>query len=64
MLFDLKDFTQGLPVTRELMQGFIQGLAIPDADKQRLLALNPGGYTGMAAELAARWGSDIDRGAA
>ena len=52
----LKDFTRGKPITRELMQGFIQGLAIPEADKQRLLAMTPGSYTGLAAELAARWG--------
>jgi len=51
----LKDFTRGQPITRELMQGFIQGLAIPDEDKQRLLAMTPGSYTGLAAELAARW---------
>ena len=57
----LKDFTRGLPITRALMQGFIQGLAIPDADKQRLLALTPGSYTGMAAELAARWGTPGDK---
>ena len=52
----LKDFTQGKPITRELMQGFIQGLAIPAEDKQRLLQLTPAGYTGLAATLAARWG--------
>jgi len=51
----LKNFTRGQPITRELMQGFIQGLAIPDEDKQRLLAMTPGSYTGLAAELAARW---------
>jgi adenylosuccinate lyase len=51
----LKDFTRGQPITRELMQGFIAGLAIPDADKQRLLAMTPGSYTGQAAALAARW---------
>jgi adenylosuccinate lyase len=52
----LKDFTQGKPITRELMQGFIQGLAIPADDKARLLAMTPGSYTGKAAELAARFG--------
>ena len=52
----LKDFTQGKPITRELMQGFIAGLAIPHDDKQRLLAMTPGSYTGLAAELATRWG--------
>ncbi|MDP3223474.1 MAG: adenylosuccinate lyase, partial [Rubrivivax sp.] len=51
----LKDFTRGQPITRELMQGFIQGLSIPEEDKQRLLAMTPGSYTGLAAELAARW---------
>jgi adenylosuccinate lyase len=50
----LKAFTRGLPVTRELMRGFIEALALPEADKARLLALTPAGYTGMAAELARR----------
>ncbi|MEY3252006.1 MAG: hypothetical protein RL227_979 [Pseudomonadota bacterium] len=53
----LKDFTQGKPITRELMQGFIAGLAIPADDKARLLAMTPGSYTGKAAELAARLGT-------
>ncbi len=51
----LKDFTQGKPITRELMQGFIQGLAIPADDKARLLALTPALYTGLAENLARRW---------
>ncbi len=37
------------------MQGFIAGLALPDEDKQRLLAMTPGSYTGLAASLAQRW---------
>ena len=41
-------------MTRELMQGFIARLPIPDADKQRLLDMSPGSYTGMAAALARR----------
>jgi adenylosuccinate lyase len=53
----LKDFTQGKPITQELMQGFIRGLVLPEADKQRLLALTPAGYTGKAAELAKRIGT-------
>jgi adenylosuccinate lyase len=48
----LKEFTRGQPITRELMQGFIAGLALPDEDKQRLLAMTPASYTGLAAELA------------
>ncbi len=50
----LKKFTRGAPMTRELMQGFIAKLDIPEADKQRLLAMTPGSYTGKAAELARR----------
>ena len=50
----LKKFTRGAAMTRELMQGFIAGLAIPEAEKERLLAMTPGSYTGMAAELAKR----------
>jgi adenylosuccinate lyase len=50
----LKKFTRGAAMTRELMQGFIAGLAIPEAEKERLLAMTPGSYTGMAAELARR----------
>ena len=50
----LKKFTRGAAMTRELMQGFIAGLDIPESEKQRLLAMTPGSYTGMAAELAKR----------
>ena len=50
----LKKFTHGAPMTRELMQGFISGLEIPKADKARLLAMTPASYTGMAALLARR----------
>jgi adenylosuccinate lyase len=50
----LKKFTRGEAMTRELMQGFIAGLAIPEAEKARLLAMTPGSYTGKASELAKR----------
>jgi adenylosuccinate lyase len=51
----LKEFTRGEPMTRELMQGFIAGLAIfLKAEKARLLAMTPGSYTGLAADLARR----------
>jgi len=50
----LKKFTRGEPMTRELMQGFIAKLDIPQAEKTRLLAMTPGSYTGKAAELARR----------
>jgi adenylosuccinate lyase len=48
----LKSFTRGQPMTRALMQGFIGGLALPQAEKDRLLAMTPGSYTGLAAKLA------------
>jgi adenylosuccinate lyase len=50
----LKAFTRGEPMTRELMQGFIAKLAIPEEEKSRLLAMTPGSYVGKAAELARR----------
>ena len=50
----LKAFTRGQPITRELMQRFIGALPLPEAERQRLLALTPAGYTGLAASLARR----------
>jgi adenylosuccinate lyase len=50
----LKAFTRGQVMTQELIQGFIRELAIPDAEKERLLALTPAGYTGLAEALARR----------
>jgi len=50
----LKKFTRGAAMTRELMQGFIAGLDLPQSEKDRLLAMTPGSYTGKASELAKR----------
>jgi adenylosuccinate lyase len=51
----LKDLTRGKGgITRETVQSFIKSLAIPDAEKKRLLALTPATYIGKAAELAKR----------
>jgi adenylosuccinate lyase len=50
----LKKFTRGEAMTKELMQGFIAGLDIPQAEKDRLMAMTPGSYTGKASELAKR----------
>ncbi len=51
----LKALTRGKTgITRETLAAFIEGLAIPEEAKQRLLALTPAGYTGMAAALARR----------
>ncbi len=51
----LKAFTRDKPMSRELMQGFIAGLALPAEDKQRLIEMTPASYTGLAAALARRW---------
>ncbi|HLE67012.1 MAG TPA: adenylosuccinate lyase, partial [Burkholderiales bacterium] len=51
----LKELTRGKEgITRDTLHAFIKGLAIPEADKQRLLALTPATYIGKAAELAKR----------
>ena len=52
----LKAFTRGKPMTRELMQGFINDpkLTLPPAERERLLAMTPSSYTGLAASLAKR----------
>ena len=50
----LKKFTRGAAMTKELMQGFIAGLEIPQEEKDRLMRMTPGSYTGKASELAKR----------
>jgi adenylosuccinate lyase len=50
----LKEVTRGKTVTAEALHGLIAGLEIPQADKDRLLAMTPGSYVGKAAELARR----------
>jgi adenylosuccinate lyase len=49
----LKELTRGKAgMTRETLHVFIDGLAMPDAEKARLKTLTPASYTGIAAELA------------
>ena len=50
----LKELTRGKTITREAFHAFIETLEIPPAERTRLKALTPGGYTGHAAQLAAR----------
>jgi len=50
----LKALTRGKGITRESLQQFIGQLAIPEAERRRLLALAPWTYIGKAAELAKR----------
>ena len=49
----LKALTRGKRITRETMHAFIEGLALPRDAKQRLLALTPATYIGLAGKLAA-----------
>jgi adenylosuccinate lyase len=50
----LKRFTRGRPVDQAAMREFIGSLELPAAEKERLLGLAPGGYLGLAPELARR----------
>jgi adenylosuccinate lyase len=50
----LKELTRGKGITREGLQAFINGLAIPDDAKNLLLEMTPGSYIGKAVELAKR----------
>lgn len=48
----LKALTRGTGITREALQGFVANLAIPEAERARLLAMTPASYIGLAAALA------------
>jgi adenylosuccinate lyase len=48
----LKDLTRGKGISKDALQGFIRGLAIPQEAKDQLLAMTPSSYIGYAAELA------------
>ena len=50
----LKELTRGKTITKEGLQAFIRRLAIPPAERERLLAMTPRGYIGQAALLARR----------
>jgi adenylosuccinate lyase len=50
----LKEVTRGKAVTAADLHGLIRGLDIPQAEKDRLLAMTPASYVGKAAELARR----------
>jgi adenylosuccinate lyase len=50
----LKSFTRGRPIDKGAMREFIASLALPAAEKERLLSLEPGTYVGLAPMLAKR----------
>ncbi len=48
----LKALTRGKGISRESLREFVSGLALPEDAKQRLMAMTPADYTGLATELA------------
>jgi adenylosuccinate lyase len=48
----LKELTRGKGISREALQTFVQGLAIPQQARDQLLALTPANYIGIAEQLA------------
>jgi adenylosuccinate lyase len=48
----LKELTRGKGISKDALREFVLGLAIPQDAKERLLALTPANYTGLAAQLA------------
>jgi adenylosuccinate lyase len=50
----LKAFSRGRPIDQAAMRQFIDSLELPQAEKQRLLLLEPRTYVGMAPSLAMR----------
>jgi len=48
----LKTLTRGHGIGEDRIRAFIQSLEIPEAERDRLLALTPADYTGNAAEMA------------
>ena len=48
----LKALTRGQGITAESMKAFVETLDLPEAAKQELRTLTPGGYIGLASDLA------------
>ncbi|WP_242107733.1 adenylosuccinate lyase [Luteimonas aquatica] len=48
----LKALTRGQGINADSMRAFIEGLDLPEADRQRLLEMTPATYTGLAERLA------------
>ncbi|WP_134772145.1 adenylosuccinate lyase [Ornithinimicrobium flavum] len=49
----LKDLTRGRRIGRAELVDFVRGLGLPAAEEERLVALTPATYTGLAASLVA-----------
>ena len=48
----LKELTRGKGISKEALQTFVNGLAIPQDAKDVLLTMTPANYIGIAAQLA------------
>ena len=48
----LKRLTRGQKIGRDALRGFVEQLAIPEADKQRLMSMTPADYVGNAPDQA------------
>ncbi len=48
----LKELTRGKGISKDALRDFINGLAIPQDAKDRLLAMTPASYVGLAEKLA------------
>jgi adenylosuccinate lyase len=56
----LKQLTRGEAVDADGLRAFVKTLDLPDEARERLLALSPAGYTGLAAQLARAEGPPAD----
>ncbi len=56
----LKELTRGQRVDAARLRAFVDTLSLPDDARERLIALTPATYTGLAAELVDRFGVDRD----
>jgi adenylosuccinate lyase len=54
----LKDFTRGQNVDAAALRTFVATLPLPEADRNRLAALSPPQYLGLAASLARRFADE------
>jgi adenylosuccinate lyase len=50
----LKELTRGKDITRETLAAFIDTLELPIAERDRLKAMTPANYIGLAARLASK----------
>ena len=57
----LKQLTRGQHITEQTIRKFIASLDIPNDAKQRLLAMTPSNYTGLAQQLTEEVQTDIDQ---